>query len=166
LKAGWISTPMADDRSILSLAEAIVQVGPTGDIKSLLLQRRSNPDYQALSGLAATIRHFYSPLASVTEPLPDRPQLHFYGVLHTALQSSQLVGEDRAHVERVITRIDEAVEDPAQRIRRTSIYKHLDLTVAQDLSLWRTVVQAWNVAAQKSLCDADGHISQCGTRLQ
>jgi hypothetical protein len=161
MKAGWISSPLKDDRSILSLAEAIVQVGPTGDFKSLLLQRRKNPDFQALSGLTAAIRHFYSsPLVQVAEPLPNRPQLNYYGVLHTALQSPLLVGQDLAHIEGVVKRIEEAVEDPAERIRRTSIYKHLDLSNAEDLSLWRTVVQAWNVAAQKSLCDADGHISQ------
>jgi hypothetical protein len=158
LKAGWIATPMTDDRAVLELSEALILAGPTGDLDHMLAERRNSPDLAALSGFTAVVRYFSSAASQVSEPPAERQQFTFYSVLELALESPDLNGIDRQHVEATLAMVNRSIEDPVDRIRRAAVLEHLDLTSPQHLSIWRTVVQAWNVAAQKSICETGGSI--------
>ncbi len=124
----------------------------------MLARRRGSPDFDALSGFVATIKYFASPMSRIAEPLPARPQHTFYSVIETALRNPELEGSHLKEVEGTIQLVDRLVENPADRIRRAAVYDHLDWSKPGHFNAWRIIVQAWNVAAQRTVCASGGSI--------
>ncbi len=158
LKVGRIASPMNDDQSVISLSREIVTCGPAVDFDSLLAKRRGSPDLKALSGFIEAVRYFGLLPSRVAEPLPDRPHETYYSILKTALSSPALCGDHRKHAEATLDLVNGAVEDPDQRGRRAIVHEHLDFSRTDHVYVWGTILQAWSIAVQKSVCETGGSI--------
>jgi len=159
LKVGRIASPMQESGSVIQMCREVVTAGPSADFDELLVRKRGSPDLDALRGFMEAVKYFSSPSAQVKE-LADGPRHNLYSILELAVSNPDLGGVDRQHVEGTLKLIDQIVENPQGRTRRSVIYEHLDLANRRHLASWKTIVQAWNVAAQKSVCETGGSIGK------
>jgi hypothetical protein len=155
--AGRIASPMFDGNAIVSLFRDIIEAGPSVDLTALLGRRRGTLDSDALFGFTELFRYFTSASPRVAEPLIGRPSDTLYSILERALDNPFLAGEDRRQVESTVALINKRV-DKDRRSRRAVIYDNLDPLVPADVDAWKLIVQAWNVAAQRTVCDTGGSI--------
>ena len=159
LRVGRIASPMRENGSVIRLCQELLSAGPTGDFDELLSARKLSPDFKALCGFVEAVKYFSAPSARVHE-LTTKPAHNLYTILEVALGNSDLIGVDRRHVEQTKQLIDSLVENPTERTRRAVIYERLDPANRQHRASWKTIVQAWNVAAQKSVCETGGSIGR------
>lgn len=158
VRAGRISTPMNDAAGFVKLYREILADGPAPDIDGRLAQRSKHPDIGTMTGFAEAFRYFLSSTSNVDEPPKRSARLTLYDVLTLARESSRIGGTDERHITATIDLIDGMGLDPADRVRRAVIHNHLDFTRPAHVGSWRTIVQAWNVAVQRSVCDTGGSI--------
>lgn len=158
LRAGRIASPMHDPSSFVSFYQQVLTQGPVLDLDRLLATRSGTPDIEPLIGFSETLKYFLSPEARVASLPAGRTRHTLYDILHLALGNPQLTGSDGHHVEGTLALIDRVVEAPEDRVRRAVIHNQLDLNQPHHVGAWRTIVQAWNVAVQKSVCETGGSI--------
>ena len=156
--AGRIASPVLDGMAVISLFQDIVAAGPAADLSALLSARKAAADISLLFGFTELFRYFALSSSNVAEPLATKSQQTLYSVIETALARPDLAGEDRRQVEATKLLIDEVVENPTDRDRRAIIYNALNPVLPAHITAWKVVVQAWNVAAQKTACETGGSI--------
>jgi hypothetical protein len=147
-----------DGRAFISLFQDIVAAGPAADLSGLLSARKGSADISLLFGFTELFRYFALRSSNVAEPLATKSQQTLYSVIETALTRPDLMGEDRHQVEATKILIDEVVEHPPDRNRRAIIYNALNPVLPDHIAAWKVIVQAWNVAAQKTACETGGSI--------
>lgn len=170
LKAGMIASPMKDPRAILSLAERIVSDGEGIDLDRLatsIEERPGDEDLQLSVGFVEAVRYFLSPDSRAAAPSSDRGHDTYYDVLARAPKSKYMTGAEVQAIEDALMRIDRAVEDPSERIRRMSVRRALlaDPDPVAGRAAWTLVVEAWNCAAQNTVCPGAGLVAKLPNAL-
>ena len=158
IKAGHIGSPIQNQGYVIRLFDHILTAGPNTDLDEILHTKHDSPDSDTINGFISTLAHFRSSASVVSKRLV-KPDHNLYKMLELASINPEIPEVDRLHLEHTVSLIKELLPDDEEgRTKRAVIHRHLDLSDRQHAAAWRTIVQAWNVAAQKSICPLGGSI--------
>lgn len=161
---GWISSSLQTPRPIVELAEAILGAGSRVDPREAARPVVSSWKMYAeqLTGIAEAT-WFFSSQGHASVPANEQWPLSYFEVMRMCLEADDLHPDDEKALTRAISFVENKVDDAAalryrspvlREIRRVSLLDH----EGQLASVWPTIVNAWNYAAQQSVGAEGGSI--------